>query len=222
MIEKLIYIIPAALIVGALIFFLVMHYRRKEQQRVEALRQLAPALNCTFSEKDDKSIQSTFSEYDLFSHGNSKKVTNVFTGTLRRLPILVFDYQYVVQSGESSHQIKQTVLVLESEKLQLPRFLLRPKNLMDKVGKAFGRKNVELEAYPEFSKRYYLNGPFAEIIRNFFSDHQVAKYYEDHPGLSTEGNDHRLMIYRASKTLPAEDIQSFLEEGYNLYNSYKN
>jgi hypothetical protein len=130
------------------------------------------------------------------------------------------DYKYTTGGGRSSHTWYQTVLAIESDKLRLTRFVLRPENIFDKIGSVFGKKDINFETAPVFSKRYILRGNNEESIRSLFNE-GLLQYYEQHLGLSTEGDGTKLIYYRTSKRVPPDKIQFFLQEGYDLFNLFK-
>jgi hypothetical protein len=220
MTATIIYLTTGLLLTAAIVLFGVIRANRNNQQRVLALKQMAQSMDFTFLEKGESSIQWTFGGFELFSRGYSKKYTNVLSGRFHNLPVLIFDYQYTTGGGKNTQVWKQTVLALESDKLHLPKFLLRPENLLDKIGSALGHKDIDFETYPEFSKRYYLRSTNEEGVRKLFSE-RVVKYFEEKPGLSAEGDGTKLIKYRVSKFIPAENLQTFLQEGYELYTLFK-
>ena len=162
---------------------------------------LAESLHFTFSEKGDYSKLDVLSEFHLFSQGRSRRISNVLTGMFNDIPVMVMDYKYTTGGGKSSHTWQQTVLAIESDKLRLPNFVLRPENLFDKIGSVFGKKDINFETAPVFSKRYLLRGTNEEPIRSLFNE-RALEYYEQHPGVCTEGDGMKLIYYRASKRIP--------------------
>jgi hypothetical protein len=211
-------IVLGGIVVMIIIICLIWYFNK---QRVKALKQLAESLNFTFSEKGDKSVIDTLGKYHLFSQGYSRRISNVLTGKFNTIPVTVMEYQYTTGSGKSAHTWRQTVLVVESDKLRLPRFVLRPENLFDKIGSMFGTKDINFETAPAFSKRYLLRGDDEESVRQLFNE-RVTDHYEQHPGLSTEGDGRKLIYYRISKKVSPDQIQTFLQEGYDIFDLFKN
>jgi hypothetical protein len=211
-------ILVGSTVVVVIVILLVTWYLSR--QRTQALKSLAPSLSFTFSEKGDNSLMAGLSVFHLFSSGHSRKVTNVFTGKFNLVPVTVMDYKYTTGGGKDSHTWRQTVLIMESDKLQLPRFVLRPENFFDKIGSAFGRKDINFDTAPVFSKKYFLRGDDEAVVRSLFTA-RILDYYEQHPGLSTESDGARLIYYRTSKIVPPDKIQAFLQEGYDIFNLFK-
>jgi hypothetical protein len=190
------------------------------RQRTQALKSLATSLSFTFSEKDDGSLMAQMSVFHLFSRGYARRITNVFTGKFNLVPVTVMDYKYTTGGGKDSHTWNQTVMVMDCEKLQLPRFILHPENIFDKIGSVFGRKDINFDAAPVFSKRYFLRGDDETAVRGLFNA-RVLGYFEQRPGLSLECDGVRLIYYRTSKRVTPDKFQAFLQEGYDVFSLFK-
>jgi hypothetical protein len=132
-------IILGSIAVAAIIIYIIWYYNKK---RSTDLKLLAESMNFTYSQKGDKSLMDSLSEFHLFSQGYSRRISNVLTGKFNLIPVTVVDYKFTTGGGKSSHTWYQTVLVIESDKLQLPRFVLRPENIFDKIGSIFGKKDI--------------------------------------------------------------------------------
>jgi hypothetical protein len=190
------------------------------KRRAQALQALAAALSFTFTARGDDMLIGELSEFHLFSQGYRRRISNVLQGKFNLMPVTVMDYKYTTGGGKSSHTWVQTVLVFDSDKLQLPRFLLRPENLFDKIGSAFGYKDINFDNAPVFSQKYLLRGENEAAIRNTFNA-GILQYYEQHPGLSTEADGKKLIYSRTSKVVPPDKIQAFLQEGYDAFGLFK-
>jgi hypothetical protein len=207
----------AVLIVVIIVYLVISYYGN---QRQKAFKQLAESLNLTFSERGDQSTLDAMCGFHLFSQGHARRISNVLTGKFNDIPVTLMDYKYTTGSGKSSHTWNQTVVLFEYEKLSLPVFVLRPENLFDKIGSVFGKKDIDFETAPVFSKKYLLRGDDEPSIRMIFNE-WVLQYYEQHPGLSTEGDSRKLIYYRISKPVAPAKIEAFLQEGYEIYGLFK-
>lgn len=203
------------IIVAAIVLF-----RYYSAERTKAFNQLAQIMNFTFTKKGDDSLLITLGGFHLFSQGYSRKIANVLTGSFNKIPVIIFEYRYTTGGGKSTKIWRQTVILFESDQLQLPRFIIRPENLLDKIGSVLGHKDINFEVYPNFSKRYLLRSDNEEAVRKIFTDPTIA-YYEEHPGLSTEGDGNRLIFYCGSRVVSVDKIQSFIQQGYDIFNLFK-
>jgi hypothetical protein len=210
-------IILGSVIVVTIIIYAIWYFNRK---RAKTLRLVAESLNFTFSEKGDKPLMDSLSGFDLFSRGYGRRISNVLSGKFNLLPVTVMGYQYTMGGGISTSILHQTVLFIESEKLNLPRFTLHPEDIFDKIASAFGKEGLNFETAPLFSKQYLLNGDNETSIRSLFNA-SVLDYYEQHRGVSTEGDGVKLIYYRFFHSVSPDNIQDFLRQGYDVFDLFK-
>jgi hypothetical protein len=210
-------IIIGILTVAGLIIFAAWFYEKK---RTEALQRIADALNFSFEHKGDELLLAMHNNFDLFSKGRSKKISNVMHGSSGDMEITIMDYKYTVGSGKNSTTYSQTLIVVQSKYLQLPSFTLSPENIFHKIGGIFGYKDIDFNSHPKFSKQYLLRGDDEEAIRNTFND-ELLEFYEKNKALNTESDYDKFIYYRAAKRLAPKDIQAFIQEGINLYGLFK-
>jgi hypothetical protein len=210
-------------ILAIIALLLVLYYiiqRRRQHKRSTDLKYQADSLGYSFSENGDPSWLGKINNFYLFSQGHSKKFSNVMTGIYSHAPVTVMDYRYTTGSGKNSSTKTQTVMLIESSKAAFPDFELRPENLFDKIGSAFGNKDIDFESYPKFSKQYLLKGSDEASIRSAFSD-SVTIFFEGNPGLCVASNHGQFLFYRAGKLVKPADLSSFMQQGYDIYNLFK-
>ncbi len=151
-------LIVAAIVVGglALIGTIIVIALKIEKKRSEALQAAAERMKFRFSRKGDPDLLDRLKGLHLFSQGHAKKIANVLMGKAGALDVAVFDYAYTTGGGQHSQQWRQTVILFESDDMNLPEFTLRPENIFHKIGQVFGYKDIDFDSHPEFSKRYLL------------------------------------------------------------------
>jgi hypothetical protein len=132
----------------------------QERKRTEALKTAALEIGFLF-EGDAWNHQPKAHQFGtpLFEKGSRQRFNNIMTGTTSGLKTSLFDYFYRTGSGKNSSTYTQTVAVF-SQDLWLPIFELRPEGFFDRVGEAFVRHDIDFESHPDFSKRYFLRGPY--------------------------------------------------------------
>ena len=131
------------------------------------------------------------------------------------MDVFVFDYRYTTGGGNNSHTWRQTVILFESDQMQLPKFALRPENVFHKIGQVFGYQDIDFHSHPEFSKRYLLRGESEGDIREIFSS-EVRSFYETDGKLSTEAAGKQLIHYRAGKRVDPEKLTDLIREGVKV------
>jgi hypothetical protein len=187
---------------------------RAEKQRREQLDAVASHLGFEFSKAEPQLVQS-LAHLRLFSQGHSRKAWNVMNGRAGEAKVLLFDYLYVTGGGKSSHTWRQTVILFESGRLQLPAFSLRPQGFWDGIAGIFGQQDIEFEASPEFSSAYLLQGQDEDRVRAIFSEPVVA-YFTRHPGLCVEGEEEQLVYYHKGRRIKPAEIPDFFQEGLDV------
>jgi hypothetical protein len=137
-------------------------------------------------------------------------------GETEEVEVGIFEYRYTTGGGDSSHDWRQTVISFRSPDLNLPQFTLRPEGLFDKIGSVLGRRDVDFESHPVFSKKYVLRGRDEERIRRAFRA-ELLTLLESQSGVSVEGEGQRLIFYRTGKVVPPDQVRAFMEEGFRIY-----
>jgi hypothetical protein len=203
------------LIVAIFAVSFVMDRRRRRQ-----MAELAARLHMSYAEEDSGAFMHELAGFQLFSHGRSRKITNIIRGASGGLDVAMFDYRYTTGSGKHSHTHSQSVLAFFTGQLVLPRFCLRPEQFFDKIGQVFGCDDIDFPSHPGFSGRYLLKGENEEQIRTMFSA-QVLQYFEGQSGLSVEGAGSVLIFYRAGRKLPVKGMEAFLKEGFTVFGLFK-
>lgn len=205
------FVILAALI--AMGVLAVSYYA--EKQRREQLQVIASRMNLSFSPDADPYLLETLRHFHLFSQGHSRKVRNVMKGRVDDVAVTLFDYKYSASRGKHNDTRRQTVLLLESERLQLPFFTLRPEHFLHRMAGAFGYEDIDFDSNPAFSDAYLLKGEDETQIRTTFT-REILDFYTHHAQRCTEGAGHQLLLYRAGTRISPEQIEGFLHEGVEI------
>ncbi len=209
-------LIPIAIFTVAGLAALVIYvvFRRREAERARALLELSHKIGFSYADRDDQVLELGFADSHLFARGRSRKVRNLLRRSENDGETLLFDYQYTIQSGKSSHTTRQTVAVLSTPR-DLPQFELRPERVYHRVGTALGYQDIDIEGQPEFSSSYLLRGADEKAIRRMFSS-SMARDLAGRPGWSVEGKERWLTIYRHGKRVRPDEMIGFLEEAREL------
>ena len=203
--------VVAAVIVGSLIYGRV--YARK---RTEALQLVAAQLGFSFAgaEQDHHSAIPDLM-MPLFNRGRGRKFSNSMTGSFAGQRISIFDYRFTTGSGKDSHTWNQTVAAF-SQELWLPEFELRAENFLDRIADHFTHRDIDFDAFPEFSRRFLLRGPSENGIRKLFAPAliQFLQMLAQDVKWNIEGSSATLVIYSSDSTIPSDldSYRSFLEK----------
>ena len=209
-----IFVLFIALFATAIVISIVL-----ERKRTEAIKQLAATMGFDYREHPQTYLPDTIWQFDLFNKGRNRRLKHLIQGTQEEAIVSVSDYQYTTGTQKNRTTHNQTVVFIESDRLNLPNFLLIPENIFHKVGNVFGYKDIDFDSHPEFSSQYLLKGTDEESIRSLFHD-GILNIYQRHPGTSTEGLDTLLIYYRKGQRFKPDQWQNLLNEAIEAYEQF--
>ena len=209
-----IFVLFIALFATAIVISIVL-----ERKRTEAIKQLAATMGFDYREHPQTYLPDTIWQFDLFNKGRNRRLKHLIQGTQEEAIVSVSDYQYTTGTQKNRTTHNQTVVFIESDRLNLPNFLLIPENIFHKVGNVFGYKDIDFDSHPEFSSQYLLKGTDEERVRSLFHD-GILNIYQRHPGTSTEGLDTLLIYYRKGQRFKPDQWQNLLNEAIEAYEQF--
>jgi hypothetical protein len=211
-----------AIVVGVLVLVGGIIYGSyvAEKKRAEAFQRVAGEMGFDFLPKGDATFFQSLSGFHLFSQGHSKRHSNLMRGRTQDLEVAIFDYRYVTGSGKHSHTWNHTVIAFRFEGAALPDFSLRPESFGHRIEAWFGRQDIDFETHARFSRQYLLRGTQESAIRELFSP-TVLDFFEQKPGLSTEGGGNMLLFYRHAKRVRPDAIRTLMEEGFGVLTLFR-
>ncbi len=188
------------------------------KSRTANMERVAFELGMEFSPKDEWGLRRLLLDFKLFRQGSGQRITNLLQkeDDLMESKTYIFDYQYTISTGKSSHTYHQTVFFLDSKKLGLPEFWMKPENFFHKIGDWLGFKDIDFAAFPEFSKQYHLKGKDEEAVRYAMND-QVLHYFTVEKDWCLEGQNYFMIFYKSETLLSEGQIKSFYKKGMELY-----
>lgn len=203
---------------GSFLLFALLLWvmRRGASKRANVFARLAKTLKWTYS-KGGPPLDD-LGPFELFSRGYSGIVGSSLSTDSHGVEMRVFEY--VARQGEAG-RISASVVYFRSGMLRLPKLLMRPEGLGDKLVGALGGQDVDFEAHPVFSRRFRLRGD-EQSLRLVFRD-DVLSYFERTPDLCVEGYGDRLIVYRFNDateidpTLEPDDLRQLLDEGLGVF-----
>lgn len=184
------------------------------------MRAAAADLGLSFFLNGDPDLVHQLRCFELFSQGRNRHITNMIYGDAGDVKVALFDYRYTTGHGKHAHTWQQSVAYIDSPKLQLPDFILRPETLFHKIGDALGYSDIDFDSHPKFSGTYLLRGSDEQQVRNVFSG-AVLDYLESQSGISVEGNGRRLIYYRVRRMVAPSGMRSLMEEGFQLFSLFR-
>lgn len=192
--------------------------------RKKQMEQIAFELQMQFSEKDDWGLRRRLSDFHLFKKGHSKEIFNVISKkeTFLEEQFFIFDYKYTIQAGNTPVKHYQTVFHIQSKKLGLPEFLLKPESFFHKIGAFLGMQDIDFEEHPEFSQKNLLQGEDEDLVRNMMTVNPLLfRFFTVERDWSLEGVGYFMVFYSQQKLLHPGIVKNFLKKGMEVYDILK-
>jgi MFS superfamily sulfate permease-like transporter len=113
----------------------------------------------------------------------------------------------------TKQEYKMTILLVTDIHAPIPVFSIEKAGAFDLIKEIGGHKDINFDAYPEFSNEYYLTGEDEQQVRAFFGE-PLIRLFERQKGFCVECRNNVLLIYRQIDTMEPEELQhtlNFLE-----------
>ena len=203
------------------------------RRHARAMKRLSETIGFSYMPhvEDDEAFLQSFSRLPLFTRGRTRDVWNIMKGRIQDFEVTVmeFRYSYNSSSTKSTGEVStQTVVILESDLLNLPSFSLTPHKTSTELGKKFFSalmpaltqftpQDINFDSHPLFSKLYLLQGTRKneDAVRKLFN-RDVIRYYELQKGLCTDGAGNTIMCYSLGEQLTPDDIVPFLDQSIEV------
>ncbi|HVP43649.1 MAG TPA: hypothetical protein VMS96_09455 [Terriglobales bacterium] len=205
-------VVGGAVCVFALILWSVARARRK---RREALEQFAMESGFAFSAEADPSVAQELSEVQFTLGMATPRVSyeNVLRGSRQGREVIIADRT----TGQGKSQSQSTVVAIRFE-TPLPPFYLCAENFLFHILEKIGFSDIDLEAAPEFSRRFFLHSDKPEEVRALFTA-DVTLAFEQLPqdaGLCVQGAGRWLAVYRGMRLTPPDQLREVLETAVRI------
>ena len=213
-------VIPVVVIAFfGLIGFLIYGSIQASKQRTADFEAIAQELGLQFFAKlnADSNLMERFAEFRLFTHRG--QIANLTRGETPQATLSIFDYTYSTGSGKNRRTHLQTVVAMESDRLQVPAFHLRPENVFDSIGHVLGFQDIDFDHHSGFSRAYVLKSEQSEDTRAFFDD-PLLDFFVGQESITFETCNGAFLYYRAGKTIQPAALRDFLAQGYTVFKAF--
>ncbi|HMQ61849.1 MAG TPA: hypothetical protein PKE06_14345 [Flavilitoribacter sp.] len=190
--------------------------------RREAMGKIALSNHFTFTPKDEPGLGKGLKAFSLFRH-KSGKIYNMLEKDVPEIPgkVRLFDYKYIVNRGNHSETVAQTVFLLSAEISRLPAFKIYPRNFFHKIAAYFNKSKMpELIKDPAFYERYIFKTEEIALVKSMVN-YDFTRLLKNGKKLRVESLDNYLLVYRYSRRVPVEEVMDFYELGMKIYKSLK-
>lgn len=175
-------------------------------------------MDLAYESEDEWGLHTMLKDFKLFSRGRRRRITNMMykQDGMLQLDVRIFDYRYTIRANNTARVFKQTVFFVQSKKLALPQFLMKPETFFHKIGAWLGMEDINFERYPKFSSQYLLRGDDEDYIRATFRE-EVLQFFTIEKNWSMEGLNYYLILYRKNHLLLPSQIIDFYRKGMQLH-----
>ncbi len=183
--------------------------------RATALKKLAQVNGISFQKKlPFGDLPKNATGFGLFKHKSFKKIRNVFYLQNNELPgeVLVFDFLHADDGLDTK---RTTVVLVQSELLELPRFHVKPVHLGHKLGGLFVSRDDAVEGHPDFIEKYTVTGPDLSAVE-YALKQEVLDFLPLQDDWSMEGEGDCLVFYKKNKTQKPDVIFDFSDDAVTM------
>ncbi|MBC8500350.1 MAG: hypothetical protein ISS25_01655 [Nanoarchaeota archaeon] len=209
------FLIP--LVIVAIIIWLAFYFEKK---RREALSNAAVGIGFFFEPKGDQSFVSSFTRFTSFHGGHSYRARNVMRGRRGGIGFTIFDFKYTVGYGKHSRTYNHTIALVKLGVLA-PTFYLTKESFLHKLGEAFGSKDIDFEANPAFSDKYFLRGTDEAAVKKLFSSSVMSFFETMELKFTVEAEGDTLVVFRPGKKVKPADLNSFIQQVSSIVNVFR-
>ena len=189
-----------------------------EESRVAHLQRIAYELDMTYQPEDEWGLLHLLEDFKLFRKGGRKCIEHILRhpDAMLETDVRIFDYRYTISTGKSSQTYKQTVFFMQSKKLGLPQFLMKPEHFFHNIGEFLGfTEDIDFEEHPKFSKQYWLKSENEGYLRASLPD-PFLKFFTIETDWTLEGINYYLLFYRKNHLLAPKQIKDFYQKGMRI------
>jgi hypothetical protein len=194
---------------------------RRDKQRQAETESLGREIGMSAVPDHSLGLTRQLQAFDLFARERSSwfrngRITNILRGQVEDTEVYLFDYSYVISTGKSSRRITQTVFFANDKNWYLPDFRLKPETWWHKVLDKIGwQSDINFEDTPDFSKKFWLNSEFQDLIRQQFTP-AIREFLTDRPPAHIEGSNYYMIAYKPNKVLSRAAAQAFFKHCCDL------
>lgn len=185
--------------------------------RTQLLSQVAGQLDMQFTPEEEWGVIALLKDFKLFRYGSGARITNVLhkQDAWLETDVRIFDYKYTIHAGNSHKTYRQTVFFVQSKRLALPHFWMKPETFFHKIGQWLGIKDIDFIEHPEFSDQYYLKGKDEEYIRATMND-DVLRFFTIEKNWHLEGVNYYMILYKPEELMLPTKISQLYKKGLKL------
>jgi hypothetical protein len=190
-------------------------WRRRE------MRALAGRMGWSFEPQPALDVVWDRRRLGLFDVRMHQRIRNHLSGTVGEYRVAVFDLECSTTRGEAVKGSRQTVVHVQSTRLRLPAFSLRPERVFHRAGDRVGGGDIDFGSDPHFSRAFQLRGPDEDAIRDAFGKDARAAFQRI-PGSSADADGSDFLVWRRGELTRPEDVAVLVQAAVDLAGRLRN
>lgn len=160
------------------------------------------------------------SKFEIYKkNSKSRRVKFAIVAETELTRITVFEYSYVVDSGESSSSRISVVKLVRDPRLQIPPLSLSRKTWASALAKLVGLQFIEFPEDQEFNSRYLIRGESEEDVRRFL-DERRRKALLELPLVALEGGSDQFIAIHPDLWLQPSEIEGRFAESLAILKAF--
>jgi hypothetical protein len=140
------------------------------------------------------------------------RVTNYLLRVEGGDKLSLFDLAY----GRGKGQHQETIATLESPRLAVPGFAVRPERTIDRLIPMIGHGDIDFDGNPVFSHRYFLRGQDEAAVRALFTPKRLAAFEGVEPCV-VAGAGTRLLYFEPDHLIWPGALDAFLGRASRIF-----
>ena len=126
--------------------------------------------------------------------------------------LFLVEYTYITRGSSGRRGVyKNFTLALFLLQRELPQFEMHPADFAEKLDVPLDARDIEITAFPLFSKLYKVTGREESPVRAFFTSRLTA-FLERNPRWRIQADGRTLMAFKDETLVPVADYPLFVEE----------
>jgi len=152
---------------------------------------------------------------DHFMFFKTKKIHHIYNQLSNySKDIILFDIEFSEGEFISKEVIRATMLHIALDK-NIPEFTLDREGFLEKVYAFAGYKDIPLENYSDFSKRFFLLGEDQDSIKSFFGN-DLIQFFESNPYYHVDSNGNNILVFSKERLASNKEAKTLLNFGKRL------
>ena len=184
-------------------------------RRRGAMTAVATRLGLTYKEQANTDAFRTLlalraiADVPILIRGFRQWSTNEMAGQRGGRELRLFDFHYSLRAkGVGAPGL--TVVLVPGAGAGLPDFALAPATAFDKLGEAFGSRDIDFPTHPEFSRQYLPRGADEPAIRRAFGPRALELFSRERDWRVEVANGH-LAAWRATKPISPSEVPELVD-----------